>query len=205
MATYKSGKRGRPLELDINKVYSEFWDLTPLADIRLRKFRQETKGIRGEAILGSQTSLPDWLDESINLLEEARTGRELSYAEAKQIKLNLESMKELASKQKRVYERALQQQLTASYFDELTKYAMTAKSDFTKTQIQEIRGRIQALPKRKQQELMFSKYYQSPKTTRGRYKRVKDWAEADSGKKNMTYEEAWAYLLNRRLEEGLAI
>ena len=205
MATYKSGKRGRPLELDVNKVYNEFWDLTPLADLRLRKFRQETKGIRGEALLGSQTSLPDWLDESIDLLQEAKAGRKLSYYEAKQIKLNLETIKELGSKQKRVYERALQEQLTSSYFDELLKYKETATSDFTKKQIDEIKSKIEKLPKRAQQSLLFSKYYQSPKATRGRYRRVKNWAEKDSGQKNMTYEEAWAYLLKRRIEDGLPV
>lgn len=203
MATYKSGKRGRPLELDINKVYNEFFDLTPLADLRLRKFRQETKGIRGEALLGSQTSLPDWLDESIDLLQEAKSGRKLSYYEAKQIKLNLETIKELGSKQKRVYERALQEQLTSSYFDELLKYQETATSDFTKKQIDEIKSKIEKLPKRAQQSLLFSKYYQSPKTIGGRYKKVLEWSKRDSGQKNMTLDEAWAYLLKRRIEDGL--
>ena len=50
MATFKSGKRGRPLELDIESTYFRFWDLTPLASIRLGKLRQETKGIKIETI-----------------------------------------------------------------------------------------------------------------------------------------------------------
>lgn len=203
MATFKSGKRGRPLELDIDKVYDEFFDLTPMAELRLRKFRQETKGIRGEAILGSQTSLPDWLDESIDLLQEAKAGRKISYREAKLIKLNLETIKELGSRQKRVYERALQEQLTSSYFDELLKYQETSSSEFTKQQINEIKTRIESLSKRAQQSLLFSKYYQSPKTIGGRYKKVLAWSKKDSGQKNMTLEEAWAYLLKRRIEDGL--
>ena len=201
MAIYKSGKRGRPLELDINKVYDDFWSLTPLADIRLRKFRQETKGIRGEAIFGSQTSLPDWIDESMDLLVEAKQGRELSYKEAKQIKQNLESMKELTSTQRRVYERALSEQLTMSYYDELTKFEEKAKSQFTKKQISDIKSKVGSMTKRERQKLLTSKKYQSPKAT-GRYKRVKAWAEKDSGRKNLTYEEAWAYLQKQKIGEN---
>ena len=204
MAVFKSGKRGRPLELDINKTWNEFYDLTPLADLRLRKFRQETKGMRGEAILGSQTSLPDWIEESIDLLEEAKAGRDLTYREAKQIKQNIESVRELTSNQRRVYERALSEQLTTSYFEELLKFNESAKSEFTKEQFTQIKSKILSLSKKEQQKILTSKHYQSPKA-RGRYKRVKDWSERDSGKKNLTYEEAWAYLLKRRLEDGLAI
>ena len=200
MAVFKSGKRGRPLELDINKTLNEFYDLTPLADLRLRKFRQESKGMRGEAILGSQTSLPDWIEESFDLLEEAKAGRELSYKEAKQIKQNIESVRELTSNQRRVYERALSEQLTMSYYDELTQYEEKAKSQFTKKQISEIKTKVSSMSKRERQSLLTSKKYQSPKAT-GRYKRVKAWAERDSGRKNMTYEEAWAYLQKKRIGE----
>lgn len=200
MAVFKSGKRGRPLEIDIDKTLDTFWDLTPIADLRLREFRQKTKGIRGERLLGSQTSLPDWLDESIDLLREAQAGRKLSYNEARQIKQNLESVKQLASKQARVYERALSEQLTMSYYDELTQYEKQTKSKFTKKQVGEIKTKFEKLSKREQQQLLTSKKYQSPKAT-GRYKRVRKWAERDSGRKSLTYDEAWAYLLNKRLEE----
>lgn len=201
MATFKSGKRGRPLELDIESTYFRFWDLTPLASIRLGKLRQETKGIRGEAVFGSQTSLPDWLDESLDLLSEARQGRDLSYKEAKQIKQNLESLKELTSPQRRVYERALSEQLTMSYYDELTSFEKKAKSKFTKQQISDIKTKVSSMTKRERQKLLTSKKYQSPKAT-GRYKRVRAWAEKDSGRKNMTYEEAWAYLQKQKIGEN---
>lgn len=203
MAVFKSGKRGRPLELDINKTWAEFYDLTPLADLRLRQLRQQSKGIRGEALLGSQTSLPDWIEESLDLLEEAQSGRDLSYKEAKQIKQNLESVKELTSNQRRVYERAINEQLTASYIDELTKYSESSQSDFAKKTISELKNTFSKLSKRSQQNILLSKYYQSPKATRGRYRKVKAWSERVSGRKNMTYDEAWAYLLKRRIEDGL--
>lgn len=75
-------------------------------------------------------------------------------------------------------------------------------TSFAKQQIKKLKSQFLRLSKRQRQQFLTSKSYQDPKTT-GRYKRVKDWAQADSGKSSMTYQEAWAYLYNKRAEQGL--
>lgn len=198
---YRVKSRGRPREIDTNLIYQEIVQATKKAMPRLEEIRQSTKGYRGERVLGSKTSVPDWVEESLDLLQTADYGRDLSVSEAVSITQTLKSLRELASPQARVYNRAIGEQLTKEYvvaFGEFTKNGQL--TNFSKAQIEEIRKTIENMSITERQQYFTSKYYQDTRAT-GRYKRVLEWSKADSGKAVMSYDEAWSYLFKRRLED----
>ena len=201
--TIKSGKRGRPITVDIEELSQEFYELKQTALPRLAEIRRTTKGIRDPRILGTKTSAPDWVSEAEDLIDMAENGRLPSYAEIKDIQSSIKSLRELSSKQARVYQRAISEQLTKSYLNELDIFAEDS-GKFTKSQVKQIRQKIESMTPRQKQQFLTSKSYQSP-LAKGRYKRIRDWAQADSGKKYMTYEESWAYVYLSRLKDGLVI
>lgn len=202
----KSGGRGRPINVDLQALYEEYNALIPKASEKLAQLRQTTKGLRDSDILGTQTSLPKWVEEGRDILEASIdfNGRAPSYSEIKQIKQNIQSLKQLHSRQQRVYGRALAPQLKKQYEQQLMQWE-AQKTDFLKEQANVIREKIKQLTPAQQQTLISSKYYQDPKTLSPygtNIKAIKKWAEKDSGR-TMTKEEATAYLMRRRIEDGL--
>lgn len=195
---YRVKARGRPRELDTNQVYKDILSYSNRASQRLAQIRKETKGIRGEQYLGSQTSLPDFIEEALDLLESYDYGREATTAELTQISKSLQVVKNLASKQSRVYGRALEGIVRETYVKELER-EFGEGSKFSKKTVDEIKKMLDELSPRQRQGFFTSRHYQDVRTM-ARYKRVKDWAESDSGR-TMAYQESWAYLLERRLED----
>lgn len=195
---YRVSTRGRPRELDTNLIYQEIRQATQKALPRLEEIRASTKGYRGERVLGSKTSIPDWIEESLDLLEAVDYGRNLSTAEAIGIRETLKNLKELASPQARVYGRAIGEQLTKEYVVAFGEFSDGRVSNFTQEQIAEIQSKLESMTIKERQEFFLSNRYQDPRAT-GRYKRVLAWAKADSGRSVMSYTEAWAYLFNTKI------
>lgn len=198
---YRIYTKGRPRTLDTDELYEQIEDLFYKAEPRLTQIRKETKGYRGEALLGSSTTAPNWVSESLDLLLASSMGRTLSKSEIKEILQTKKSLQELASPQARVYERALSEQLTSQYLSDIEKGLQDSHSRFKEQQINSIRETLEKISPRERQQFIQSKYYQDPKTQTKRYRRVKRWAESSSGKRNISYEESYAYLNKRRLEE----
>lgn len=198
---YRIHTRGRPRTLDTDELYEKIEDLFYKAEPRLAQIRKETKGYRGEALLGSSTTAPNWVSESLDLLLASSMDRALSKSEIKEILQTKKSLQELASPQARVYERALSEQFTSQYLSDIEKGLKDSHSRFKEQQINSIREMLEKMSPRERQQFIQSKYYQDPKTQTKRYRRVKKWAESSSGKRNITYEESYAYLNKRRLEE----
>ena len=195
---YRVKSRGRPRELDTNLIYQEIVQATKKALPRLEEIRQSTKGYRGERVLGSKTSVPDWVEESLDLLQTADYGRYLSVAEAVSITQTLKNLRELASPQARVYGRAIGEQLTKEYVVAFGEFKGGKISNFTQAQIRDIQQKLESMTIKERQDFFLSNRYQDPRAT-GRYKRVLEWAKADSGKAIMSYQEAWAYLFNSKI------
>lgn len=195
---YRVKSRGRPREIDTNLIYREIVEATKKALPRLEEIRQSTKGYRGERVLGSKTSVPDWVEESLDLLQTADDGRDLSVSEAVSITQTLKNLRELASPQARVYGRAIGEQLTKEYVIAFGEFKDGKISNFTQEQIQDIQQKLESMSIRERQDFFLSNRYQDPRST-GRYKRVLEWAKADSGKAVMSYQEAWAYLFNSKI------
>lgn len=194
----KSGKRGRPSRIDIDATYDLIEDLYLTASPRLKEIRKTTKGMRGEEILGTQTTVPEWVEESLDTLGAAQLGRKIDYLELQQIKSTINSLKELSAKRAKVYERGLAKQFEQAYLKELKEFEESA-SAFGKKQTKRIKEKLSKMTARQKQEFFTSKQYQAVKDNK-KYKHVKNWAEADSGKK-LTYNEAWAYLYNKKMED----
>lgn len=200
--TAKSGKRGRPLELDTEKAYQQIITLYKQASPRLRSIAKQSVGMRGEALFGTQTSVPEWIEQSTDLLDLIEfQDIKPSYKDIQQVKQTLKTLKELTSKQEKVYQRSLATQLSERYEKELDQMEKLG-SEFTKQQVRELRTAFQKLSPRQKQTLLTSKAYQDPKTTQ-RYTHIKKWAEKDSKQKNLTIQESWAYLFRRRMQDGL--
>lgn len=195
---YRVKSRGRPREIDTNLIYQEIVEATKKALPRLEEIRQSTKGYRGERVLGSKTSVPDWVEESLDLLQTADYGRDLTTSEAVSITQTLKNLRELASPQARVYGRAIGEQLTKEYVVAFGEFKDGKISNFTQEQIQDIQQKLESMSIRERQDFFLSNRYQDPRST-GRYKRVLEWAKADSGKAVMSYQEAWAYLFNSKI------
>lgn len=198
---YSKTGRGRPATLDTDIIYSQIESSLNKALRRLSKFRKKSKGYRGESIYGTDTSLPDWVSETFDLLDANEIGRKLSIKEIESIKQTAKSLRELASKQARVYERALDTQLSSQYIKDIKKGLEGSHSKFQQKQIQNITMKLEKMTPLQRQKFIQSQYYQDPQTAKGRYKRVLNWAKADTGKQYMSYDEAWAYLQKRKLDE----
>lgn len=199
-----SGKKGRPVKIDTDLFLIQLEKTIPKAMKRLAEFRGTTKGYRGEKLLGSSTSLPDWVLEAEDLLFLAEQGRELSYQEAKTIRSALGSLKGLASKQERAYSHALSQKLTESYLEQLDVFAQN-KSEFIKKQADFIKDTIAKMTTTQKQAFIMSKYYQEPNSWE-KYEKAKAWAELDYYEQtgeiiNMSMDEVWAYIFARRLQD----
>lgn len=198
----RSGRRGRPLSIDpeaeLNKLIQQ---TLPKAKQRLSKFRQQTSGVRDSAFLGSETDLPAFVESTIDVLSDLREGARISYESLRETKRAIKIAEQLASKQKRVYGRALEPALTEEYLRDLDRFSSKSGSIYMKRKNAQLRKMFTKLTPQQRQEFFFSKKYQDVRTMAGRYAHIVAWAEAETGRKNMTEEEAWAYLRVRRLED----
>lgn len=203
----KTNTRGRPLEFDVDKTLEQFMRSLPKAKARLQEIRRTTSGERAEDILGSETTLPKGISASIDALEELQQGGQINYATAKEIRQNLRTVQQLASKQERVYGRALASSLLRQYEQDInyqSKYASKQVSQTYKGMLE----RVKTLTPRQQQKFFTGRGYQNVKTNRRDYQRVIEWAESDIQSRygqdiQLTAEEAFAYMLEDRQIEAI--
>lgn len=209
MAIVKIKTGGRPITIDTEQTILNFQRNILKAKKTLASIRRRTSGYREERLLGTPTTLPDFITNTLDALNALQDGEKLSLQAVREIKTNLKATKELASVQSRVRERALADLMRQQYEAEMLNVAKDA-SKFTKKSIGRQIGRIKAMTKKQQQEFFTSTKYQSPKTMYKRYKKIVDWANADyekrSGQKvDLSWQEAYTYMLERRQADGLTI
>lgn len=205
--TIKTGERGRPLKIDVDVSLKQFMQQLPRAKARLQEIRRTTSGERAESILGSETTLPKGIRASMDVLEALQTGEKIDYATARELRANLRVVKELASKQERVYSRALASSLLKQYEQDIqyqSKYASKQVSQTYKGMLE----RVKTLTPRQQQKFFTGRGYQNVKTNRRDYQRIIEWAENDIQNKygqdvQLTAEEAFAYMLEDRQIEAI--
>lgn len=205
--TIKTGERGRPLKIDVDASLKQFMQQLPRAKARLQEIRRTTSGERAESILGSETTLPKGIRASMDVLEALQTGEKIDYATARELRSNLRVVKELASKQERVYSRALASSLLKQYEQDIqyqSKYASKQVSQTYKGMLE----RVKTLTPRQQQKFFTGRGYQNVKTNRRDYQRIIEWAENDIQNKygqdvQLTAEEAFAYMLEDRQIEAI--
>lgn len=203
--TIKSGKRGRPLTFDAEDILAQFMRQLPRAKARLQEIRRTTSGERNEAILGSETSLPKGISASIDVLQDLKLGEQIDYETARIIKENLRQVKQLASKQERVYSKALANALVKQYeadIDYQSKYASKTTQNIYKS----LKQNVKKLTPQQQQQFLTSSGYQNVKTNRKKYDKVIAWAEDHFAKTygqevKMTAEEALAYVIKVKQDE----
>lgn len=197
--TVRSGGRGRPLSIDVEATLKQFMQQLPRAKARLQEIRRTTSGERAESILGSETTLPKGINATIDVLEALQSGQKIDYATARELRANLRTVRELASKQERVYSRALAGSLLEQYKRDIeyqSKYASKKVSETYKGMLE----RVKILTPRQQQKFFTSRGYQNVKTNRRDYRRVIEWATNDIKNRfgidvQLTAEEAFAYML----------
>lgn len=199
--TFKSGRRGRPLTLDTEAALKDIYKALPRAKQELAEFRRTTSGVRDEALLGTNTTLPEWLNMALDALETIPTER-YGYKMAKDIRSAVKIAKRLASRRKDVSTTALEETLTTEYLEGL-ETAEGYSSPFAKEQLRKVAKQIKAKTKAERVAFFKSKRYQDIGTFgRKQYRKIKAWAEASSGRE-MNYKEAYAYLIANRAEQGL--
>lgn len=188
-----SGGRGRPLSIDPEKELADLmFDIIPAAQKNLANFRKQTSGVRGAEILGTETTLPAFIQTSLDILYDLTEGNSIDYATLKELRANLQSTRQLASKQARVFGRALEPSLTKEYFSSLD-YAARNSNDLVQQSNKQIKDRLAQLTPRQRQQFFMSRQYQDPRTQTQEYQRVVAWASKQVGRQVST-QEAWAIL-----------
>lgn len=188
-----SGRRGRPLSIDPEKeLHDLIFDILPKAQKRLGEFRDITSGVRGESILGGQNALPKNLQSTIDILSDLRENESIDYETLREVRANIESARMLASKQERVFGRALEKTLTSEYFESLDYYGWNA-SDAVKQANERIKAKIRSLSPQQRQKYFLSRQYQDPATMTGQYEKVRAYASKQMGRE-ASMQEAWAYI-----------
>lgn len=207
--TIKSSGRGRPLSIDPDKLLAEMYKKLPAAKTRLSQLRRETSGEQRELLLGSETALPSSVDAALDVLEALKEGAQISKQTASSVKRAAKMVAQLASKQRRVYGRALSASLQEAYEMDI-EYLMNrgVTSNVTNKYLGKLKNVVNTMTPQQRQSFLLSKGYQSPKTATAEYRRVIEWAKNDYMEKNgaryeFTQAEAWAYLLYRRAEDAL--
>lgn len=200
---YRVNRRGRPRELNIDKAIADLYEADVKSANIFKEIRETTKGYRSERLLGSKTSTPHWVQESMDLLTGALSGRDLSVEDIEQIKRNISDLQQLGSSRKSVMQKgyaSLVDRITTEYEESLEDFAKWGRK-ITKQNVASIKQRLAEMSAKEKGDFFFSSHYQDPKTMET-YKRVQRWASADSGVE-MTTQESWSYLFARRLEDGL--
>ena len=200
--TVKSGGRGRPLTIDSDKLLTQLQLAYRPAMRNLAQIRKGSSGVRDAALLGTQTSVPEWWQTTLTLAEQAQSGA-LSYEAAKYVRENIRAIQRLASRQERSRAQALSDILYKDYLRDL-EYQMRGANKESRKWYEATKAKIQKLSKRERQEYFTSRAYESPKAFgRNRYEKIRAWAKKNTGKATMSYSEAYAYLLYRRAADGL--
>lgn len=198
----KGGGRGRPLTIDTERLLTQLNKNLSKAKQTLTEIRKTTSGYRGVEILGTGGELPEWLEEGYALLDMAQRGTKLSYQAAKELRQSVQAVEQLASKRKETQEKALSEYFQREFY-EMIDYGMKNQSTFTKQQLREMEKIFRNMIPRQQQQFMLSRGYQDIKTLSKKYRNIKKWADRETGK-NLSYAEADAYLLKRRMQDGLS-
>lgn len=194
-----SGRRGRPASIDAEQ---ELIDLTryylPRAKRTLQTFREQTKGARDAEFLGTETELPDFIQSTLNALIDVAEEGTITYEDYAQIKTNLNTIRQLASRQQRVYGRALSGMLMQDFERSLNFFSSNA-SEFVRKYNEQTKEALRQLTPQQRQSYFLSRNYQDPATMVGDYENVRAWATSNYQKKtgeskNLTMQEAWAYL-----------
>lgn len=209
VVTIKSVGRGRPLSIDPDKLLAEMYRKLPAAKTRLSQLRRETSGEQRELLLGSETALPSSVDAALDVLEALKEGAQISKQTALSVKNAAKMVAQLASKQRRVYGRALSASLQEAYemdIDYLINRGVTSK--VTNKYLGKLKNIVNTMTPQQRQSFLLSKGYQSPKTATGEYKKIIEWSKNDYLERTgimyeFTQAEAWAYLLYRRAEDAL--
>lgn len=196
----KSGGRGRPLTIDTEKLLATVNSNLGKAKQTLSQIRKSTSGYRGVEILGSNVELPEWLEETYTLIDMAQRGTRLSYQLAKNLRAGVRAVERLAGS--RTKETALSEYFAKEFY-EMIDYGMKNQSQFTKEQLRSMERTFRRMSPKQQQEFALSKGYQDIKTLSKKYRNIKTWAEKSSGR-SLTYAEADAYLLKRRMQDRLS-
>lgn len=202
---YRVSSRGRPRELNIEKTLSDLYEATSKAVPVLSDIRRSTKGYRSDAVLGTSTTAPAWVEQAEDLLRGAQYGRDLSVQEIKSIQSTIKDLSQLGSRYQAVRERAsLSERIQNEYFEALDEFSSYAKSGTTRSNVEDIKQAIRDLSPQQKAEFFQSQYYQRPEKYK-KYKRVLDWAQADSGNNEMTMQEAWSYTFLDRIKKGIDV
>lgn len=206
MAKYyaRSGKRGRPLSIDPEKELNKLiFENIPKAKERLAEIKKQSSGIREERLIGGANVLPEYIESSIDVLQDLREGENIEYETLKELKANLRTVERLASKQERVFGSALEKQFTEDYIKSLD-YFSRAGSDFVKKSNERVKNMLQNLTPKERQKAFLSKGYQDVATMSSQSdRRVQAWARKETGNQELTVDEAWAYLRERRWADAL--
>lgn len=194
----KQAGKGRPIIIDVEQELERFTQQLPKVKMRLQQIRQTTSGERSEAILGSETSLPKSIEATYDVLQALKEGQQINIDTAKELRENLTLIKELASKQERVYGRALAKTFTSEYFKDI-EYASKSASNIQKQILSKLKTNVQQLTPRQQQSFFTSRAYQNVKTNQGNYQKVVAWAENDIKSRTgedvqLTTSEALSYV-----------
>lgn len=200
--TVKSGGRGRPLTIDTDRLLTQIAAAYKPAMRNLAQIRKSSSGLRDAALLGTQTSAPEWWYTTQAILEQAPSGA-LTYNAAKYVKENMRTIQRLASRQERSRAQALSDILYKDYLRDL-EYQMRRANKASRKWYEATKSKIERLSKSERQKFFTSKSYESPRAfNSNRYEKVHAWAKKSTGKASMSYQEAYAYLLYRRASDGL--
>lgn len=193
--TFKTG--GRPIKFDIEKTKKQFWDSLKTAKKGIVRVLKTTSGIRRESILGSYTSQPEFVTATYDALQ---YGKDISLEQVREIRQTLKKLKQLSSKRLITNQLAFEDIITREFIADIEKNVKK------KSLRNEIIENIKSLTPKQRVSYYFSKSYQERNSFRGnRYKNIREWAKKDSGNENMSYDEAYDYLIKRRLEDGSAL
>ena len=199
--TIRSGRRGRPLTLDTEELTRTFEKSFNAAKSTLAEIRRRTSGVRDTGILGTPTSLPEWLETTYQVISSGIG--QLDYESARELKAGVKATRQLASRVEKSRQQALSDIMYNQYISELeSMQAVSSKQ--AKSNFEKLKRKIKSLTKRQRQEFFTGVHYESPKAFgRQKYEKIRAWAKKETNKKNMTYQESYAYLLYRRAMDGL--
>ena len=199
--TIRTGRRGRPLTLDTEELTRTFEKSFNAAKSTLAEIRRRTSGVRDTSILGTPTSLPEWLETTYQVIS-GGIGQ-LDYESARELKAGVKATRQLASRVEKSRQQALSDIMYNQYIAELeSMQAVSSKQ--AKANLEKLKRKIKSLNKRQRQEFFTSSHYESPKAFgRQKYEKIRAWAKKETSKKDMTYQESYAYLLYRRAMDGL--
>lgn len=199
--TIRTGRRGRPLTLDTEELTTQFMKSFEAAKSTLAQIRRKTSGVRDTSILGTPTSLPEWLETTYQVISSGIG--QLDYTSARELKAGVKATRQLASRVEKSRQQALSDIMYNQYIYELDTM-ISKSSEQAKDSYEKLKQRIQSLNKIERQEFFTSKFYESPKAFGGKeYEKILAWSKKETGKEAMTFQEAGAYLLYRRAIDGL--